>query len=151
MQIYACIHLPHLRGRGWFEIFFISCNFFLLCWENVGKINKNQYSLKMYITMKYQFIWMTKILCGLPAINHPSQCSKPLKTWRLPQTISCCWIGCCAGFFKRVFSFCVAYTKCIATLWRHQIYFFVHKSRAPVTWSIVYLWVSHLGCKRALK
>ena len=30
--------------------------FFLLCWENVGKINKNQYSLKMYITMKYQFI-----------------------------------------------------------------------------------------------
>ena len=29
--------------------------------------------------------------------------------------------------------FCVAYTKCIATLWRHLIYLFVHESQAPVT------------------
>ena len=30
-------------------------------------------------------------------------------------------------------NFCVAYTKCIATLWRHLIYLFVHESQAPVT------------------
>ena len=33
--------------------------------------------------------------------------------------------------------FCVAYSKCIAPLWRHPIYLFVYKSQAPVTWSSV--------------
>ena len=34
-------------------------------------------------------------------------------------------------------AFWVAYTNCIATLWHHLIYLFVHESRAPVTWSSV--------------
>ena len=33
-------------------------------------------------------------------------------------------------------NFCVAYTKCAATLWHeNRIYLFVHWSRASVTWS----------------
>ena len=31
--------------------------------------------------------------------------------------------------------FCVAYTKCVATLWHDRIYLFVRESRAPVIWS----------------
>ena len=31
--------------------------------------------------------------------------------------------------------FPVAYTKRVATSWHGRIYLFVHKSRAPVTWS----------------
>ena len=30
--------------------------------------------------------------------------------------------------------FCVAYTKCVATLWHDRIYLFVHESRARVKW-----------------
>ena len=37
----------------------------------------------------------------------------------------------------KVLHFCVAYTKCIATLWGHLIYLFVHESRTPVMWSSV--------------
>ena len=31
--------------------------------------------------------------------------------------------------------FCVAYTKCVATLWHNPIFLIVHESRAPDTWS----------------
>ena len=37
------------------------------------------------------------------------------------------------------YDFCVAYTKCIATLWHRLIYLFVYESRAPVTWSSIYV------------
>ena len=47
----------------------------------------------------------------------------------------------------KVLNFCVAYTKCIATLWHHLIYLIVNESRAPVTWSSV---VSDFACKRGL-
>ena len=49
--------------------------------------------------------------------------------------------------------FCVAYTKCIATLWYRLIYLFiylciylfVYESRASVTWSSVVVLVVSLG------
>ena len=61
MQIYACIHLPRdfWGGRGvgdYLKYSPVAAKILLLCWENGWKDLKKQYSLKMYITMKYQFI-----------------------------------------------------------------------------------------------
>ena len=51
----------------------------LLCWENVWKdLKKKQCSLKMYITMKYQFILNDKKIERVTR-NEPSiPCFKPL-------------------------------------------------------------------------
>ena len=51
-----------------------------------GKILKRQYSLKMYITMKYKFVLHDKniAVCYQQSTTHAILCFKPHKTWRLP-------------------------------------------------------------------
>ena len=85
-------------------------------------------------------------------------CSMVFKTTQVALLffflLSCCD---CAVVFalpsKLIFLFiyCVAYTKCIATLWYHLIYLFiylfVYESRAPVTWSSVVALVESLGSR----
>ena len=60
MQIYAYIYHAIFRvGRGvgdYLKYSPVSAKIVLLCWEIACKDLKKQYSLKLYMTMKYQFI-----------------------------------------------------------------------------------------------
>lgn len=50
-------------------------------------------------------------------------------------------------------TFCVAYTKCVATLWHDRIYLSMRVKRLShglVCYSAL-VWVSHLGCKHGLE
>ena len=62
----------------------VAANIILLCWENEWKDLKKQYSLKMYITMKYQFILHDTNIVRVTSNQPPIPCFKPHKTWRLP-------------------------------------------------------------------
>ena len=73
------------EGRGLFEIFSSSCkNSFAVLGKWVERFLKKQDSLKIYITMKYQFILHDKNIVRITSNQPPIPCFKPHKTWRLP-------------------------------------------------------------------
>ena len=77
-------------GRGLFEIFSSSCkNYFVVLGKCVERFLKKQYSLKMYVSRKYQFILHDKNIVRVTS-NQPSiPCFKPHKTWR-SLVVTCC-------------------------------------------------------------
>ena len=54
----------------------VAAKILLLCWKDL----KKQYSLKMYITMKYQFILHDKNIVRITSNQPPIPCFKPDKT-----------------------------------------------------------------------
>ena len=62
----------------------VAAKILLLSWENVWKDLKKQLILKMYITMKNQFILHDKNIVRFTSNQPPIPCLKPHKTWRLP-------------------------------------------------------------------
>ena len=76
----------------------VAAKILLLCRENGSKDLKKQYSLKMYVTTKYQFILHDKnIVRILPAINHPSHVSSTTRREGCPRTKLT--IACCSGCY----------------------------------------------------
>ena len=57
---YALFTVGGRGGRGLLKIVSLAAKIVLLSWENGGKIFKNKYSFKMYITMQRQFILYDK-------------------------------------------------------------------------------------------
>ena len=65
-------------GQGLFEIFFSSCkNSFVVLGKWVERFKKKQESLKMYITMKFQFILPDKNIVRITSNQPPIPCFKP--------------------------------------------------------------------------
>ena len=61
----------------------VAAKILLLSWEDVWKdLKKKQLSLKMYITMKYQFILHDKDIVRFTSHQSPIPCFKPRKTLR---------------------------------------------------------------------
>ena len=86
--IYHAIFRVGGEVGGLFEIFSISCKNFCCCWENVWKdFKRKQYSLKVYITMKYKFILHGKNIVRVTCNQPPIPCFKPHKTWSLPTNL----------------------------------------------------------------
>ena len=75
----ACIYHAIIRVGGGvgddLKYFPVAAKIILLCWENVWKdFEKTQYSLKMYITMKYQLILHDKCIVRVTSNQPPIPC-----------------------------------------------------------------------------
>ena len=81
-----CLHTFTTRSLGWegvgdyLKYSPAAAKILLLCCENVWKDLKKQYTLKMYINMKYQFTLHDKNIVRVTSNQPPIPCFKPHKT-----------------------------------------------------------------------
>ena len=126
-------------------------------WKNAVKMQHKRFEYRIsFATMTLKVFRMVKFLLGTLNTNYQEEIDN-LRSHRvgiqkftflvnsrrqlsiffvvvLIYYYCCCYYYC---YYYYYYYYCVAYTTCVATLWRDRIYLFAHESRAPVTWSSV--------------